>query len=313
MGATLSSKTGPGKKLLNLQKKDKKGKNLEVIKPILIKGQDLENLDAVLNFLKRSGVAVGGYKRNYLIRRTRARISRLKLNTYLQYLAHLKKDENEIKELQEALSINVTRFFRNEDTYNIIRDEILPDITDEGAKGNSKNIKIWSAGCAVGAEPYSLAMICKNEKYREFIFQIFASDINKDLVELAENGIYSPQYLAEMSERQAQKFFYKNIEGNYQIKPSIKKIVRFDVKDLTRDKFPYNLNLILCRNVLIYIDRSMQESIIDKFYKSLKVGGILILGRTETLWGKWKGRFSIVSSKHRIYKKIAPVSTDIHR
>ncbi|MHA2252854.1 MAG: CheR family methyltransferase [Candidatus Kariarchaeaceae archaeon] len=306
MGATLSSKTGPKSNLRSLLKKNKeerKRKNSYERQPILIRGKDLENLDAVLKFLLRSGIPVNGYKQGYLIRRTRARIGRLKLDTYAEYLNYLRKNESEVKELHEALSINVTRFFRNGDTYDIIRTEILPEVFENNPKTN--RIKMWSAGCAVGAEPYSLAMLCSDPKYQKYAIQILASDVNRDLVELAENAVYSPQYLAELTEKEASKYFYRNNDGNYKIRSSVKKYVKFDVLDLTKDSFPRNLDLILCRNVLIYIDKQMQELIIEKFCESLNIGGILILGRTETLWGMWKHRFEPISAKHRIYRKIA--------
>ncbi len=309
IGATLSSKSGPqvykSNKTAEKKRKKTRKKRAEIqYQPMLVRGKDIENLDVVLRFLRKSGIPVDGYKHAYLIRRTRSRMGRLKLDTYREYFQYLTKTPGELKALQEALSINVTRFFRNSDTYTLIKDQVLPAIIKQVDKKRSNQVKIWSAGCAVGAEPYSMAMFCSNEKFKKYSFNILATDINEDLLDLAKNGIYSPQYLAEMMKKEADKFFTKNTDGNYQIKRKVQKLVKFELLDLTSSKYPTNIDLILCRNVLIYIDKAMQETIIDQFYRALKTEGFIVLGRTETLWGQWKGKFEIISAKHRIYKKI---------
>ena len=103
---------------------------------------------------------------------------------------------------------------------------------------------------------------------------------------------------------EADTFFTKNPDGNYQIKRKVHRLVKFELLDLTSSTYPNNIDLILCRNVLIYIDKAMQEIIIEQFYRALKPRGFIVLGRTETLWGRWKGKFETVSAKHRIYRKI---------
>lgn len=306
-GATLSARSGPKSanlKLVTKRVKKPHNKKKNTSQPINIRGKDIENLDPVLSFLKKSGIGVAAYKRGYLIRRTRARIGRLGLDTYVDYLHYLRNNPKEIIQLQDTLSINVTRFFRNEDTFNFIRDNVLPDLEKINSDSISKKIKIWSAGCAVGAEPYSIAMLCSDRKELVGKVAISASDINRDLIEIAQNGVFSPSYLAEMTESQARKYFIMDIDQNYMIKPSIKKLVKFDQIDLTKDTFPSNYDMIICRNVLIYLDSSMQKIIYEKFYKSLKVGGILVLGRTETLHGPWKEKYKVSSSTHRVYVKI---------
>lgn len=303
-GATLSAKLGPKSASLKVvSKREKKSHSKKKYQgsPINIRGKDVENLDPVLNFLKKSGIAVTAYKRGYLIRRTRARIGRLGLDTYVEYLSYLRNNPKEIIQLHETLSINVTRFFRNEDTFNFIQNNIIPDLVNINSSGSK--IKIWSAGCAVGAEPYSLAMLCSDKKELQNRIAINASDINRDLLEIAQHGVYSPGYLAEVTEKQAMRYFILDADQNYQVKPSIKRLVKFDQIDLTKDTFPSNCDMIICRNVLIYLDISMQSIIYEKFFKSLKVGGILVLGRTETLHGPWKQKYNVISSTHRVYVK----------
>lgn len=304
-GAIVSSLQGPksGNTAKSISKEKRIKKTNKVIQPIEISGQDLENLDPVLNYIKLLGITTSAYKKNYLIKRTRARIRRLRLKTYKKYLEYLKKNPNEIKALEEALSINVTRFFRNEDTYKFIKDNILPSLLLDNKLSKSSEVKIWSAGCAVGAEPYSIAILCSDKKYLSHDISILATDLNNELLAIAKNGVYSSQYLAEVTPIVASKIFSLDRDSNYKIKSLVKKLVRFQRLDLINDPYPKKLDVILCRNVLIYIDPSMQEQIIEKFYKSLKIGGIIILGRAETLRGKWKEKFDVVSSKHRVYKK----------
>lgn len=305
-GATLSSLQGPKRgnnsEIISKEKRIRKTK--AEIHPIEIKARDLENLEPVLNYINLAGISTSAYKRRYLIRRTRARIGRLRLNTFKEYLAYLKKNTSEIKALEEALSINVTRFFRNEDTYEFIKDNILPTILKDCKISRSNEVKIWSAGCAVGAEPYSMAILCRDKKYLHHNISILATDLNNELLTIAQNGVYSSHYLAEMTTKIVSKNFSQDRNKDYRIKPLIKKLVKFQRLDLTNDPYPKNMDVIVCRNVLIYIDASMQEKIIGNFYKSLKVGGILILGRAETLRGEWGKIFDVISAKHRIYKKI---------
>ncbi|MCE7734068.1 MAG: protein-glutamate O-methyltransferase CheR [Candidatus Heimdallarchaeota archaeon] len=306
-GATLSAKLGPRSASLKLVKQVRtksKIKKKYGTQPIILRGKDLENLDPVLSFLRKSGVAVTAYKRGYLIRRTRARIGRLGLDTYVEYLQYLRNNSKEIQLLHDTLSINVTRFFRNEDTFSYIRDNVIPDLVKVLSSSPTTKIKIWSAGCAVGPEPYSIAMLCSDSKELKNKVAINASDINRNLLEIAQNGVYSPQYLAEMTKEEASRYFILDHNQNYMVKPSIKKLVKFDQTDLIKDRYPSNCDMIICRNVLIYLDSSMQKIILEKFFQSLKVGGILILGRTETLQGTWKKSYEVKSSTHRVYIKI---------
>ncbi len=259
--------------------------------------------DKVIDVLGRSGVEVGSYKKRYLIRRIRVRMGRLKLNSYQDYFKYLNDTKGEIKDLQESLSINVTRFFRNRDTYDLLKKEILPQLVDKCKKNKQKDIKIWSAGCAVGAEPYTLAMICSDAIPMNIKLSIQATDIKNDLLSVARNGVYSEAYLAELTETEAMKYFSNNRIGEYAVNQNIKRLVTFSRHDLMKDKYPNYLDMITCRNVLIYVDRTAQQEIITNFFNALKPGGILILGRTETLFGDWRRHVDIISTKHRIYQK----------
>ncbi|MHA2249800.1 MAG: CheR family methyltransferase [Candidatus Kariarchaeaceae archaeon] len=259
--------------------------------------------DKVIEQLGKSGIEVSSYKKRYLIRRIRVRMGRLKLNSYKNYFEYLSKNTSEIKELQESLSINVTRFFRNRDTYELLKKEIFPQLVIKAKNMKQREIKVWSAGCAVGAEPYSLAMISSDVVPPDIRVNIQATDVKTELLQMARNAIYSEPYLAEMTDVETVQYFSQRNQDEYEVNSRIKRTVSFSRHDLMKDEYPSNLDLITCRNVLIYVDRDAQREIIGKFFQALKPGGILILGRTETLFGDWRSYVDIISTKHRIYQK----------
>lgn len=292
-GATLFSGKNSKRKKRSRKKSEK-----PVKRTIYNKARDPEFEKKLISYLSDNGIEVKQYKNRYILRRLRVRMGRLKFNTYKDYLGYIKKNPNELVEVQESLSINVTRFFRNRDTYERVKKEIFPKL----AKDNS-TIKVWSAGCAVGAEPYSIAMIASDSVPKSTNVSIMATDVKEDLLRTARFGIYSKPYLAEMNPAEIGRYFIETPTGDYKVKPHIKGTVSFKQQDLMKDDFPRNIDMIFCRNVLIYVDRNAQNVILNKFFKSLKPGGILVLGRTETLFGDWRKSVDILSTKHRIYRK----------
>ena len=274
----------------------------------------------ILSFLTKHGIEVIQYKDKYVLRRVRVRMGRLKLTSYRDYLQHLEANPLEITELKESLSINVTRFYRNRDTFDLIRDQVFPDLLQAAHLAGRKEVSVWSAGCAVGAEPYTLAMTATSSIASQIRVRIHATDIKNELLSIARNGKYSDQYVAEMEEPEIYKFFHKISDSEYEVIPSIKRLVNFSQHDLMKDPYPANFDMIICRNVLIYVDREAQVEIVKKFMDSLRPGGVLCLGRTETLFGDWRSSMKIISTKHRIYQKIPqsglvmkPVAPEVDR
>jgi chemotaxis protein methyltransferase CheR len=302
-GPTLSSGTFPGDKGRILERKKVTDRVFPDESNILFKQvPDHEKLGLIIRYLVSQGIKVDYYKEKYIARRLRVRMGRLNITTYLDYLSYLKKNTSELIILKESLSINVTRFFRNKDTFDILQEKIFPRIINEHKKSE---YNIWSAGCAVGAEPYTVSIIAGEYLSKHGVStRILATDVNEDLLKIARSAIYTPPYLAEMSEADAKKYFRLTIEGNYEVNPVVKSRVNFSRQDLTKDTYPTGFDLIICRNVLIYIDKDAQEEIISKFVNSLNPGGLLILGRTETLLGVWKNKLTTISGIHRIYQKV---------
>ncbi len=298
-GATLfSGKIGESKKKRIVPKVDI-SKTSAIVRHI----PDTQNLDKLIHQLDLLGVDVKSYKDQYLLRRIRARLGKLRLSRYEDYNKYIKSNPQEITELKESLSINVTRFFRNRDTYLYIKDNVIPEIFKNAQSKVSADVKFLSVGCAVGPEPYSLAMIASDNKPKTINLKIQASDINQDLLDTARFATYSKQYVAEMDNLEVSKYFDVNKFGDYVVKSEIRRTVNFSKKDIMSDTYPSGVDLILCRNVLIYIDREAQNEVISKFINSLRPGGFLVLGRTETLFLDWRKYVDIISAKHRIYQK----------
>jgi hypothetical protein len=132
---------------------------------------------------------------------------------------------------------------------------------------------------------------------------ILATDVKDELLRIARNGVYSESYLGEMQDQEISRFFSQTKNGDYEVKSHIKSMVTFNRHDLMKDDYPHNMDMIICRNVLIYVDRQAQNDILNKFLKSLKPNGLLVLGRTETLFGDFRKSVDIISTKHRIYQK----------
>ncbi len=303
-GATLGAGTGPETYLK--RKKHKRPRTSNTPGTIVIpqkKVMDEEVIPKIIVFLEQYGVLIRSYKQKYIARRLRVRMNRLGINSYSHYLSYLKTHPYEISALKQSFSINVTRFFRNRDTFELIRDYIVPHIAEQSKTGG-RHLKIWSAGCAVGAEPYTIAMIFEDAvKKNNISMEIIATDVNEELLEIGKHGIYDPSYLAEMTKAEAARFFDLRPDGNYEVKPEIKSYVRFMKHDLMKDDYIKGVDVIFCRNVLIYIDKTAQRDIIDRFVESLKPGGYLAIGRTETLFGHWRDKLETVSGVHRIYQK----------
>jgi len=259
---------------------------------------DPENVDRIFKLLNSKGILVKDYKATYIIRRLRSRVTRTNSVTYLKYYDYLKDNPKEIDQLKKSLSINVTRFFRNRDTFDEIKKKVVPDLIKNGT---SKQIRAWSAGCAVGAEAYSMSIIMRDISS----FSIMATDIKQELLDLGIAAKYHKDYLAEMRSEEIARYFDMTLDEIAIVKRKIKSKVNFSLLDLLRDKYPTNLDLILCRNVLIYINKEAQAKIIKGFVDSLNPGGFLVLGRTESIFQI--NNYDVLESydsKHRIYKKM---------
>jgi two-component system CheB/CheR fusion protein len=260
--------------------------------------------DAFLEILKllseSSGVDFVQYKHSTLLRRIERRMVLRRFQCMADYLGFLRQDLAERHLLFEEVLIPVTSFFREPDLYVALKSTILPRLMAD--RPSKAPLRIWVPGCSTGEEAYSLA-ICLLEflgtAAETIPMKIFATDISERAVELARAGAYGEAISAEVSPQRLQRFFLKTDRG-YEISKTVRDLCVFARQDLTRDPPFSQLDLISCRNVLIYLGPALQERVLTIFHYALRLGGILMLGSSETV-GSFADLFEVVDKKNRFY------------
>jgi chemotaxis protein methyltransferase CheR len=226
--------------------------------------------------------------------------------TFGAYAGILDTDPAEYERLVETLTINVSKFFRNPETFASIATKVLPEVW----AAKSSIMRLWSAGCATGEEPYSLAVLC-----REYALEvrdeasldrvrIVGSDVDRDALSAANRGRYTEAAFTETAPSVRERYFPMD-RGMYTVAPEIRNLVAFERRDLLEGGGPGGrMNLIVCRNVIIYFTRETQERLFERFHDLLLPGGFLVLGKVETLLGKSREMFAPVSSRERIFRRL---------
>lgn len=269
------------------------------------------NTDIVTEFNKifaSYGLDLARYKPAFIKRRLDRRMRILNISDYTQYILALKNNRKEFEEIFASLSINVTNFFRDSTVFDRFQLSILPKILS--SLGESNKIRVWSAGCASGEEPYSIAMMFKQAigKLPDLEVEIIANDVNKSAIQFAERGRYPAKSVESLPPSIILNNFQKRIDENniveYEIVSTIKNMVTFKMGDILSDTIQ-SFDVIFCRNVLIYYEKEAQELIFTKFYKGLKDSGYLVLGMDETMFGRrCQKLFNPLLVRERIYQKI---------
>jgi len=220
-----------------------------------------------------------------------------------RYLDVLRKDNNEVEQLAKDLLINVTRFFRDTDVFDALAAKTIPELI--AAHKTDQPMRIWVPGCSTGEETYSLAILFReafSEAESSIKLQIFASDVDPDAVESAREGLYPSSIKGEVSEERLKRFFTKDEHG-YRVLPELRTAVVFTVQDVLTDPPFSRLDMVSCRNLLIYLDTTAQAKVIALFHFALRQKGILLLGSSETA-GHIDGRFEVISKPERLYRRI---------
>ncbi len=217
------------------------------------------------------------YKEKQMRRRIDTLIERNKFKDYPTYADGLKKDSKLFDEFVNYITINVSEFYRNTDQWELMDKTFIPELK----KKFGDNLKIWSAACSTGDEPYSLVMALSRHLPMNKI-KIFATDLDKTVIGKAKVGLYSAKSVAGVPNDLKEKYFEK-VGPSFQIKDEIKKKVEFKEHNLLKDTYPTNQDMIVCRNVLIYFTEEAKDEVFRKFCKSLKMGGILFIGSTEQI------------------------------
>ncbi len=246
------------------------------------------------------------YQEKCLKRRIAVRMRARKVRSYAEYLRILLSDPTEYAEFFNTLTINVSEFFRNPETFEAFRNLVLKPLIRKKKGVNAHTIKIWSAGCAGGEEPYSIAMLIKEELEAEswrFSTTIYATDIDKEILEHAQHAVYERRSIEKISKTLLLKYFDRPDEITYKLKKEIKDIVRLQYHNLISDRPPGKIDVIFCRNVMIYFNRELQDKLYKRFYSVLNPGGFLITGKVEMLPIEGQKFFKRVSARERIYQR----------
>jgi chemotaxis protein methyltransferase CheR len=259
---------------------------------------DDAGLARLIERIEKRGLNVSSYKEPCLRRRLAVRMRARGVHTFGDYARLLEETPGEFDLLLDALTINVTKFFRNPETYAVIRERVIPDLA-----GHAGPVAVWSAGSATGEEPYSLAILFAVHGGRARV-RIDASDLDPGALAFMEKGEYGENAIADVPADLRARFF--SAGPPFRVADAAKRLVTPVRHDLTRDpppKPPYHL--ILCRNVVIYFDRPTQEKLFERFYQALVPGGWLVLGKVETLFGNARTLFRTEDARERLFRKPA--------
>ena len=249
-----------------------------------------------------------------LKRKINKRFADLGFYQTVQYLDYLKSEPNEWKKLVDLLTVHTSSFFRNALTFEVLAKRTLPQILSSKKKEKKTSLRIWSAGCAGGEEPYSVAILIndlvKKEKLNMDI-HIFATDINTTILEKAEQAVYASDQLGNVKLRHLTAYFTRKSD-HFLLNSSIKEMVTFSLYDIL-DAATYvppesvfgGFDLVLCRNMMIYFSPDRQKKIFDKLYRSIDSNGYLVLGEAESVPARYKDCFSRQDNDCHIYGKKA--------
>ncbi|MEW6604441.1 MAG: protein-glutamate O-methyltransferase CheR [Thermoproteota archaeon] len=237
------------------------------------------------------------YRTSFLVRRIEHRMRAKKIQSYREYDRLLSSDPKEYVELTSLFSVTVTEFFRDIELFELLKSNILPSLSNE--------IKIWCAGCATGEEPYSVAIVASElQRISGQRISILATDINPDSIMVATAGIYEEKSLKNMPAELKAKYFRKVGENSWQVDSKIRDSVVYNVNDLDKSAPPASdLDVILCRNVMIYFDSGSRERLLQKFYDALKPKGYFVMGQSEIMMGRAFSLFKTVYPKERVYQR----------
>jgi len=265
----------------------------------------LTEFEDLLAFVERETTfATSYYDDAYLDRRVSARMRRRDADTYAEYLDVLREDGDERAALLDTLSVNVTRFFRDAKVWAALEDVLV------GTAGERPSVSVWSAACADGREPYSIAMLALDADVPVRDVDILATDIDEDALDRAREGYYESTRTADIREQldfldDPSEYVEERGEDGFVVADHVKDLVTFERHDLITDDPKSGFDLVCCRNVCIYIDKQYKRPILDTVSASLRPGGHLVLGQTETLPSGVKERFEAADPRIRIYRRLS--------
>ncbi len=231
-----------------------------------------------------SGITFSTTNRSILDSRLKERLREKKMTDIQDYYKLILADKEEMKVLLDSVTTNLTRFFRNQPHFDALEHYVIPHVLERKKSRGDTVVKIWSAGCSTGEEPYTIAMILKKILPPPYTFEIVASDLSLKSLMVGKQGFYDNTKITGIPPEYLDKYMIKRDNG-YQVCDDIMKRIRFDYHNLKYDAGLRNLDIIFCRNVLIYFDEAAQLATINHFYNSLASQAYLFIGHSESLFG----------------------------
>ena len=280
---------------------------------LILENKSKSGLEKILILLRaQTGQDFSLYKRTTIYRRIERRMGLHQIDRIATYVHYMQENPQETDLLFKELLIGVTSFFRNPDAWEQIKKEVIPALLAARPKGGV--LRAWTPGCSTGEEAYSLAMIFKEtleqvKPVGKYVLQIFATDLDKDAIDKARQGVYPGNIAADVTPDRLQHFFLQEEQG-YRIGKEIREMVVFAPQNLVMDAPFTRLDLLICRNLLIYLDAELQKKLIPLFHYSLNPNGYLFLGNAETIGG-FGDLFSSLRGKNRIYQRLTPVLKNV--
>ncbi len=227
--------------------------------------------------LSLTGIDLSCYKEKQMKRRIDTLIGKHKIEGYDRYVAGLKNETSLFDEFVNYITINVSEFYRNPEQWKLMDEQVIPELISKFGK----NLKIWSAACSTGDEPYSLVMALSRHLPLSNI-RIHATDLDKQVIAKAKTGLYSEKSIAAVPDDLKKKYFTQ-VGPSYKIADEVKSRVEFKEHNLLKDNYPADCHMIVCRNVLIYFTEEAKDEVFRKFYKSLASKAVLFIGSTEQI------------------------------
>lgn len=231
-----------------------------------------------------SGIHFSDSNRSILESRLKERLRKTKIETTKEYHKLILSDKTELKTLLDTVTTNLTRFFRNTMHFNTLENYVIPELIKWKQVKRQNTLKVWSAGCSTGEEPYSIAMVMKDKLPSSINIEVTASDLSLKSLMTAKEGFYPENKVNGVPEKYLQRYFEKKNNG-FQVKDEIKNLVKFDYHNLKNDSGQRNLDIVFCRNVIIYFDEVAQKNVIERFYDAMNKHSYLFIGHSESLFG----------------------------
>ncbi len=263
------------------------------------------DLKQILSLLRaRTKFDFRAYRKRMLLRRVLRRMGLNHLERLADYLALLREQPEELSKLGKDLLISVTSFFRDPEMFQLLETQVLPELIE--ARDTDAPIRVWVAGCATGEEAYSIAMLLIERVTamgKACPIQVFATDVDEDALEVGRRGIYSDALVADLSRQQLGRFFNRADAGHWQVSKQLRETVLFASQNILSDAPFSKLEMVSCRNLLIYLEPEVQQKLLQLFHFALNEGGYLILGSSESI-GKHTELYRPVSKKWRIFHRV---------